>query len=217
MHSLFTFTSKWKACICWTGTSSTNFYKATQNLNCNSKKKQHSDHCLPGPCALDEPNNRRPEHGKGDIDFPLTVTGVYNKSEKISTIGKTETRILEPGNRLSQHDSTFANGKRKKFNSQMQKFDGKSQTVVVGNYKLDRLTLLNNTSSNASIFTNKISATTASGIHKKAIFLPLNSSSEPKFNLGTNMVGKQLEISNGKSILSPINKAIIQTDASQKG
>ena len=31
------------------------------------------------------------------------------------------------------------------------------------------------------------------------------------------MVGKHLEISNGKSILSPINKTMIQTDASQKG
>ena len=41
------------------------------------------------------------------------------------------------------------------------------------------------------IFTNKISATTASGMYKKEISLPFNSSLEPKFNSGTNMVGKQ--------------------------
>ena len=99
----------------------------------------------------------------------------------------------------------------------MQKLDGKSQTNVVENFKLDRFPLLNSTSRNASIFTNKVSTTTASGIYKKAISLPLNSSSEQKFNSGTNMVGNNLEISNGKSILSPINKTIIQTDASQKG
>ena len=73
----------------------------------------------------------------------------------------------------------------------MQKLDGKSQTNVVANYKLDRFTLLSSTDSNASIFTNKISGTAASGIYKKAIFLPLSSSSERKFNSGTNIVGKQ--------------------------
>ena len=52
-------------------------------------------------------------------------------------------------------------------------------------------TLLNSASSKASIFANKISATTANGMYRKAISLPLNSSSEPKFNSGTNMVGKQ--------------------------
>ena len=73
----------------------------------------------------------------------------------------------------------------------MQKLDGKSQTNVVGNYKLDKFTLLNSTSGDASIFTNEISATATSGIYKKAISLPLNSSTEPKFNSRTNMVGKQ--------------------------
>ena len=143
------------------------FYKATENPNSNSTKNQHSDHCLPGRYALDEPNNRRPEHGKGHIDFSLTATGVHNKSEKISTVSNTETRIFGPGNRLSQYDSNFANGKSKKFNSKMQKPDEKPQTNVVGNYKLDRLTLLNSTSTNPSIFTNKISATAASRIYKK--------------------------------------------------
>ena len=61
----------------------------------------------------------------------------------------------------------------------------------MGNYRLDRFTLLNSASSNARISTNKISATTASGVYNKAISLPLNSSSEPKFNSGTNMVVKQ--------------------------
>ena len=175
----------------WPGTSSTNFYKATEIPNSNSTKNQHSDHCLPGRYALDEQNNRRPEHGKGHLDFSLTATAAHNKSEKIITVGNPETKILGPGNRLSQHDCNFANGKSEKFNPEMEKLDGKSETNVVGNYKLDRFTLLNSISSTASIFTNKISATTASGIYKKAISLPLNSLSEPKFNSGTNMVGKQ--------------------------
>ena len=149
--------------IFWPGTSSTNFYKATENPNGNSTKNQHLAHRLPWRYALDEPNNRRPEHGKGHIDFSLAGTGVHNKSEKISTVGNPDTRILEPGNRLSQHDSNFANGISKKFISEMQKLDGKSQANVVGNYKLDTFTLINSTSGDASIFTNKISATTASG------------------------------------------------------
>ena len=175
----------------WPGTSSTNFYKATENPSSDSTKNQHSHHHLRGRYALDEPNNRRPEHGKGHTEFSLTATGVYNKSEKISTVDNPETIILGPGNRLSQHDSDFDNGKSKRFNSEMQKLDGKSQINVVENYELDRFTLLNSTSSNAGIFTHKISATTPSGIYKKAISLPLSSSSEPKFNSGTNMVGKQ--------------------------
>ena len=147
-------------------------------------KNQHFDHRLSGQYALDEPN-------KGHIDFSLTATGVHNKSEKNITVGNPEIRIPGPGSMLNQHDSYFANGKSKKFNSEILKLDRKSQTNVVGNYKLDRFTLLNSTSSKPSIFTNKISATTASGIYKKAISLPLNSSSEPKFNSGTNMMGKQ--------------------------
>ena len=152
-------------------TSCTNFYKATENPNSNSTRNQHSDHRLPGRYALDEPNNRMSEHGKGHTDFSLTATGVHNKSEKVSTVGNPETSILGPGNRLSQHDSNLANGKSKKFNSEMQKLDGKSQTNVVGNYKLYRFTLLNSTSGDASIFTNKISATATSGIDKKSNFL----------------------------------------------
>ena len=137
--------------IFWPGTSSTNFYKATENPNGNSTKNQHLAHRIPGRYALDQSNNRRPEHGKGHIDFSLAATGVHNKSEKISTVGNPETRILEPGNRLSQHDSNFANGKSKKFNSEMLKLDVKSQANVVGNYKLDTFTLINSTSGDASI------------------------------------------------------------------
>ena len=50
----------------------------------------------------------------------------------------------------------------------------------MGNYKLDRFILFNSTSCDTSILTNQISAT--SGIYKKAISLPLNSSSESKFD-----------------------------------
>ena len=78
----------------WPGTSSMNFYKATENPNSNSTKNQHSDYLLPEQYALDEPNNRRLEYGKGHIDFSLTATGVHNKSEKISTVGNPETRIF---------------------------------------------------------------------------------------------------------------------------
>ena len=46
--------------------------------------------------------------------------------KKINTVDNPGTRILGPGNRLSQHDSNFANGKSNKFNSEMQKLDGKS-------------------------------------------------------------------------------------------
>ena len=38
----------------------------------------------------------------------------------------------------------------------MKKLDEKSQTIVVGNYKLNWFTLFNSTSCDASIFTNKI-------------------------------------------------------------
>ena len=64
------------------GTSFTNFHKATKNPKSNCTNNQHSDHPLPRQYALDEPNNRRPEHGKEHIHFSLTATGVHNKSEK---------------------------------------------------------------------------------------------------------------------------------------
>ena len=64
------------------GTSSTNFYKATENPNSDSSKNQHSDHCLHGWYALNESSKRRPEHGRGYFDFSLTAIGVHNKSEK---------------------------------------------------------------------------------------------------------------------------------------
>ena len=51
--------------------------------------------------------------------------------------------------------------------------------------------MLNSTCCDASIFTNKISATTACGIYEKAVFLPLNSSSESKFSSGNSIMGKQ--------------------------
>ena len=56
-----------------------------------------------------------------DIDFCLTAIGVNNKSEKISAVSNPKTRILRPGNRLSQHNSNFVNGKSHNFNSEIQK------------------------------------------------------------------------------------------------
>ena len=109
--------------IFWSKSSSKNFYKATLNHDSTSTENQLSDHSLPRRHALDEPNNRRHEHGKGHIDFSLTATATHNKSENISTVGNPETRFLGPGNRLSQHDSNFANRKSKKFNSEMQRLD----------------------------------------------------------------------------------------------
>ena len=46
------------------GTSSTNFYKPSENPISDSKN-QHLDHRKRGRYALHDPNNRRPEHGKG--------------------------------------------------------------------------------------------------------------------------------------------------------
>ena len=45
--------------------------------------------------------------------------------------------------------------KNKKFNSEMQKYDGKFQTNIVENYQIDRFTLLITTSCDAEIFTKK--------------------------------------------------------------
>ena len=175
----------------WLRTRWTNFYKTTKNLNSDSTRNHHSNHRLPVRYALDDPSNKRSEHGKRHIDFSLIAIGFYNKSEKISTASNPEAGIVWTGNTLSKHDSNFINGKSKKLNSEMQKSDGKPLTLILGNYKLHRFTLVSSTSCDASIFTNKISATTASGITKKAISLLLNSLSGSKFNFGTSMVGKQ--------------------------
>ena len=96
------------------GISSTTFYKTTENLNSDFTKNQHSHHRLPGPYALVEPSNGRPEHGR-DINFSLTGIEVHNKSQKINTVSNPETRILGHGDRLSQHDFNFANGKSKEL------------------------------------------------------------------------------------------------------
>ena len=57
------------------GTSSTNFYKPSENPISDSKKNRHLDHRKSGRYALHEPNNRRPEHGKGHINFSLNPLG----------------------------------------------------------------------------------------------------------------------------------------------
>ena len=49
-------------------------------------------------------------------------------------------------------------------------------------WEITRFILLNSASCDTSILTNEISATSTSGIYKKAISLPLSSSSESKFN-----------------------------------
>ena len=49
-------------------------------------------------------------------------------------------------------------------------------------WEITRFILLNSASCDTSILTNEISAASTSGIYKKAISLPLSSSSESKFN-----------------------------------
>ena len=76
----------------------------------------------------------------------------------------------------------------------------------MGNYKLDRFILFNSTSCDTSILTNKISAATTSEYIKKQFpyhsIVHLNQNSIHEVVWWT----KNLEISNGKSILSFINK-----------
>ena len=103
----------------WHRTRWTNFYETTKNLNSDSTRNHHSDHRLPVRYALDDPSNRRSEHGKRHIDFSLTAIGFHNKSEKISTASKPEAGIVWTGNTLSKHDSNFITGKSKKLNSEM--------------------------------------------------------------------------------------------------
>ena len=200
----------------WSRTSSTNFYKATENPSSNSTKNQNSGHRLPGRYALNEPNNRKPGNGKEHIDFSLTGTGVHNKSEKISTVGNPETRILGPRNRLSKHDSNIANGKSKKFDLEIQKTDGKSQTNVVGNSSLIG-SLCSTAQAVMPAFLpirylqqQQVEYTKKQFSYHSIVHLNQNSIQELIWWVNN------LEISNGKSILSPINRTIIQADASQK-
>ena len=52
----------------------------TKLLKISIAKNQYSNHCLLGRYVFDEPNNRKSEHGKGHIDFSLSLIGVHNKS-----------------------------------------------------------------------------------------------------------------------------------------
>ena len=64
------------------GTSSTNFYKPSENPISDSKNNRHLDHRKPGRYALHEPNNRRSEHGKGHINFSLNPLGFIINPKK---------------------------------------------------------------------------------------------------------------------------------------
>ena len=102
----------------------------------------------------------------------------------------------------------------------MQRLNGKSQTNVVGYYKSDRFTLFNSANCDVTIFINKISARRAGRIYKKKSLQlsPYNSLVHLNQNSIQELVWRvnNLEISNGKSFLLPINKIIIQTDTSRK-
>ena len=184
-------------------TSSTKLCKPNENHISDFMKNRHLDHRKPVRYALHERNNTRPDHSKGHINFYVNPLGfiINLKISALPATQKLEFLGLEIGSVnvdlwfmiLSQCSwpSLFANENSRKFNSEIQKFDRKSQTKNMGNYKLDRFIFLNSTSCDTSIRANKISATTTSGIYKKAISLPLNSSSESKFNSWSSMVGKK--------------------------
>ena len=65
----------------WPRTSSTNFYKTTENPNSNTKI-QDLDYRLPGRYALDKPNNRRPGHCKDILILLLQQLGFIIKLKK---------------------------------------------------------------------------------------------------------------------------------------
>ena len=66
VHSVFSgmLVIRFPVSMFWPGTSPTNFYKATENPSSNYTKNQHSVNRLHGQYALDDPNNKRTEHGK---------------------------------------------------------------------------------------------------------------------------------------------------------
>ena len=95
------------------GTRSTNCCKATENPNNNSSWRY----------ALDEPKIGGLNMARDTFIFSLTAIRIHNKSEKISTVDNAETRILGLGNRLTQHDSSFGNGKFHSINKTITQTD----------------------------------------------------------------------------------------------
>ena len=113
--------------------------------------------------------------------------------------------------------SLFANENSRKFNSEIQKFDRKSQTKNMGNYKLDRF-IFSTAQAVIPAFVQirylqqqQVEYIKKQFLYHSIVHLNQNSIHEVAW------WAKNLEISNGKSILSLISKTIIQADASQKG
>ena len=80
--------------------------------------------------------------------FSLTAVRVHNKFESKPEIG-----IFGIINRLSYHKFNPTNEKSENFDSEIEKFDQKSQTNLVGSNKLDSFTLLISPGCDTSIFT----------------------------------------------------------------
>ena len=102
--------------------------------------------------------------------FSLTAVRVHNKFEKVRTFLKPDIGIFGTINRLSHHNFNPTNGKSENSDSDMERFDQKPRTNLVGNNKLDSFTLLISPGCDAGTFTYKIPSTTTTRVYKKTTY-----------------------------------------------
>ena len=86
-------------CLFRRETSSTNLYKPSENPISDFMKNRHVDHRKPVRYVLHEPNNTRPKHSKGHINFYVNPLGfiINLKKSALPATQKLEFLGLEIG------------------------------------------------------------------------------------------------------------------------
>ena len=202
----------------WSRASSMDLHKTDEDSHSHPQKNQCTGNYIPRRHVANESNQRGPICSPGHIDFSVTTVRLHHKLKEVSSIPRTEIRISGNGSRLNEYDSDITRRKSSKANSEMQIFDFEPRDHSVGGNKSDRVSLLNSPSSDSSFFASKVLTTTTDTITEREVpvsscVICLNQEAIQELHWWAN----NLELSNGKSLLKPVTKTLIQTDASKKG
>ena len=172
---------------------------------------------LSGQHVADESDYKRSRNSQRYIDFSIAESRLCYKSAEICSGDLAKDRVSRSGIRLSENDIDTTTGKSKKFRLKWQKLISNPRTTL-----WEVTSLLSSLCSTAQavlpamlqirfLQQQQVAAIKNNPSYQSAMYLNQNSIQERQWWFNN------LDICNGKLIMSPTSKTVIQSDASKKG
>ena len=202
----------------WTCACTKGVHQVTESSHCSSEKTQCESNNILQRYAIDGQYNRGIVDGQGHTDICATKPGFSFKCSKISTDSPTDFTVFRGKHRLSENDSLASPGKGKQNKGTIQSPSRETTVNSQGSDKSDKPIVIDSNSSLTSSYSiyRYLQRHHIKGLARKGRFEESMKLS-PQAKAELNWWIPNLELTNGRSLVSIPAELIISSDASMTG